>query len=109
MDGSYLHLTDGVARMVVRTGAAPTASTPYLVDANARLKDWQTQADGSLRFTLEGHVPLELRMYLPPGCSLSAAAASSSISAVPAADRSSIRSFRSASHSAQLQAQCRAL
>ena len=109
VDGSYLHLTGGVARMVVRTGAAPTASTPYLVDANARLKDWQTQADGSLRFTLEGHVPLELRMYLPPGCSLSAAAASSSISAVPATDRSSIRSFRSASHSAQLQAQCRAL
>jgi hypothetical protein len=70
VDGSYLHLAGGVARMVVRTGP-PTASTPYLVDANARLKDWQTQADGSLRFTLEGHVPLELRMYLPPGCSLS--------------------------------------
>ena len=38
VDGSYLHLAGGAARMVVRTGAVPAASIPYLVDANARLR-----------------------------------------------------------------------
>ncbi|MFD2752655.1 bifunctional glycoside hydrolase 114/ polysaccharide deacetylase family protein [Comamonas terrae] len=109
VDGYYLHLVNGAARVKMREEAAAAAALPYLVDANARLGEWQPQPDGGLRLTLEGHVPLELRMYLPPGCSLSSASNANPISAVPASDRSAIRSFRSAHNRAQLQAQCRAL
>lgn len=113
VDGHYLHLAGGSAHLPAgdagSAGGVPPVQ-PYLVDANARLAAWQPQADGSLRFALEGHVPLELRMFLPPGCSLNPVNAARPIAtATPSpADRSGIRSFTSSQTSAQFQAQCAA-
>jgi hypothetical protein len=113
VDGSYLHLAGSAARLVQQdagaAGAAGTAARPYLVDANARLVQWQPQADGGVRFTLQGHVPLELRMSLPPGCSLSPINPSIPFAPDAVKGSSTIRSFRSAQHSVELQAQCRGL
>jgi peptidoglycan/xylan/chitin deacetylase (PgdA/CDA1 family) len=110
VDGMYLHLASGAARLPARDAGAQPPARPYLVDANARIADWQPQADGSLRFTLEGHVPLELRMFLPSGCSLRSVDASRPIAeaALASADLPGVRSFRSTQTSAQLQAQCAA-
>ncbi|MBN9324074.1 MAG: hypothetical protein J0H24_19330, partial [Delftia acidovorans] len=60
---------------------------------------------------LQGHVPLELRMYLPAGCSLSSANAATPLLAVAGADtgNANLRSFRSTQNSVELQAQCRGL
>jgi len=81
------------------------------VDANARLTQWLPQADGGVRLTLQGHVPLELRMHLPSGCALSSLNAANPLIAVAGADTgsSNLRSFRSTHHSVELQAQCRGL
>ncbi|MBA4005155.1 MAG: hypothetical protein C0477_17240, partial [Delftia sp.] len=115
-DGSYLHLAGSAGYLVQQTqqdaaGAAAHAARPYLVDANARLTQWQPQADGGVRFALQGHVPLELRMYLPAGCSLSSANAATPLLAVAGADtgNANLRSFRSTQNSVELQAQCRGL
>ncbi|CAM4047611.1 endo alpha-1,4 polygalactosaminidase [Comamonas aquatilis] len=105
-DGYYAHLTSSSAQMQTQTVVTPPKQA-YLVDANARLSSWQPQADGSVSFSLQGHVPLEWRMYLPQGCSLTTAqnAAPSSASS----DSLFIRSFRSTQTSAKLKVQCRAL
>lgn len=116
VDGHYLHLAGGSAHLPAgdagsagSAGGAPPVQ-PYLADANARLAAWQPQADGSLRFALEGHVPLELRMFLPPGCSLHSVNAPRTLAmgAPSASDRSGIRSFTSTQTRAQFQAQCAA-
>ena len=110
VDGHYLHLAAGAAHLPAGDAGGVPPVQPYLVDANARLAAWQPQADGSLRFALEGHVPLELRMFLPPGCSLDSANAPRTIAmgASSPSDRSGIRSFTSSQTSAQFQAQCAA-
>lgn len=115
-DGSYLHLAGSAGYLVQQTqqdaaGAAAHAARPYLVDANARLTQWLAQADGGVRFALQGHVPLELRMYLPAGCSLSSTNAATPLLAVAGADtgNANLRSFRSTQNSVELQAQCRGL
>jgi len=112
-DGNYLHLAGGAGYLVQQdaAGAAASAARPYLVDANARLTQWLPQADGGVRFTLQGHVPLELRMHLPSGCALSSLNAANPLIAVAGADTgsSNLRSFRSTHHSVELQAQCRGL
>lgn len=112
-DGNYLHLAGGAGYLVQQdaAGAAASAARPYLVDANARLTQWLPQADGGVRLTLQGHVPLELRMHLPSGCALSSLNAANPLIAVAGADTgsSNLRSFRSTHHSVELQAQCRGL
>ena len=111
VDGHYLHLASGVGHLAVSApadGAGQAMPQPYLVDANARLSQWLPQADGSLRFALQGHMPLELRMFLPPGCSLSPLGASRSmaVDTASSSDPQGIRSFRTTETRAQFQAQC---
>ena len=105
-DGYYAHMAFNSAQMQTQPNAAPPKQ-PYLVDANARISEWKAQADGSVIFSLQGHLPLEWSMYLPQGCSLTAVQGAAPTSA--ATDRSFIRSFRSPQNSAELKAQCRAL
>lgn len=108
VDGHYLHLATGAARLAARDAGMEPASRPYLIDSNARITSWQEQADGSMRFALQGHVPLELRMYLPQGCTLSSVKPSQPLAngAVASSDLPGVRSYRSTQTSAQLQAQC---
>lgn len=103
-DGYYAHMTGGAAEMQT-VNTAPASEPAYLVDANARIQDWAPKSDGSLSFTLQGHVPLQWSMKLPQGCNLSSA--QSDISQVKTTNQTSIRAFRSSQTSAKLEVQCR--
>ena len=68
-EGRYLHLTDGAAWFASEKTARP--DTLRLVDANARLDDWQ-RSDRSLSFRLKGYVPLEFSLAGIQHCTVSA-------------------------------------
>lgn len=105
-DGYYAHMAGGAAEMQT-VGTIPSSEPAYLVDANARIQDWAAQPDGSLSFTLQGHVPLEWSMKLPQNCNLSSA--KNDISPAKAlVNQPNIRVFRSSQTSAKLEVQCRA-
>ena len=69
-EGSYVHLTGPAA--LLQTGAQAPA-TPYLLEANARLMDWQAQDAGRrVQFKLQGHVPLEFALANTQACQVRA-------------------------------------
>ncbi len=69
-EGDYLHLVDRAAWFA----ASPSGNAnrqPYLVDANARLNDWQRrEKDGNrgLNFRLSAHAALDFRLANVDGC-----------------------------------------
>lgn len=67
--GYYLHLSQGQARWRA-SAAGQTPRQPWLVAANARLLHWQTAADGSLNFALQGYQPLRFTLSHGPRCQL---------------------------------------
>lgn len=105
-DGNYAHLTQGAASML--TAEKSSAQQPaYLQEANARVTEWESLPDGGMRFTLQGHMPLEWKMYLPPHCSQSSSPKElTTVKAGASSDH--IRSFRSNQNSAKLEVQCSA-
>ena len=104
-DGYYAHMAGGAAEMQT-VSASPASEPAYLVDANARIQDWTMQPDGRLNFTLQGHMPLEWSMKLPPNCNLSSAKNDISLAKTPV-NQPNIRVFRSSQTSAKLEVQCR--
>lgn len=105
-DGNYAHLAQGAASML--TAEKSSAQQPaYLQEANARVTEWESLPDGGMRFTLQGHMPLEWKMYLPPHCSQSSSPKElTTVKAGASSDH--IRSFRSNQNSAKLEVQCSA-
>lgn len=69
-EGNYVHLAGDDA--LLRFSANPaTPSTPHLHEANARIAGWQPEGD-TLRFSLNGHQPLEFSLAANPRCNVSA-------------------------------------
>ena len=70
-EGSYVHLAGPVAWL--RTDERPQLTAPYLLEANARLADWQVQDAGRrVQFELQGHVPLEFALVGTQACQVRA-------------------------------------
>ncbi len=63
-DGVYIH-TNGADSITFRT-TSRAPSLPYLVSANAAVKDWQ-QSGSQLRFRLVGNVPVVAEIGAIPG------------------------------------------
>ncbi|MFZ2971530.1 MAG: endo alpha-1,4 polygalactosaminidase [Ferribacterium limneticum] len=69
-EGDYLHLA-GPAAWFATDSARAANRRPYLVDANGRLSDWQTQKTNSkfgLVFRLTAHTALDFRLANLDGC-----------------------------------------
>lgn len=74
-EGNYLHLA--AANAYFETAASPTSTTakhPFLYDANARLQQWQVNADASrTELNLQGHVaPLQFSLAQAQHCQVRA-------------------------------------
>lgn len=65
----YLHLSASTATLIPAGAGSSASAVPRLVDANADLVRWTREAR-RLQMGFEGHVPLELRLELPPGWQL---------------------------------------
>lgn len=100
---AYIHMTGGSA--FLQTSTAPSRSEIALTDANARLSDWQAQAD-QVQFRLQGHAPLDFSLSLPPTCQVRADARSIKPVSVTDSNGHTVQRFRLPHAAAHIQAQC---
>ncbi|MFZ5577217.1 MAG: bifunctional glycoside hydrolase 114/ polysaccharide deacetylase family protein [Pseudomonadota bacterium] len=68
----YIHISTGQAVLLTGTEGA---AAPRLVEANADVRRWEMQTDGSVRIELQGHLPVEAVFQLPAGWTAQTAAA----------------------------------
>lgn len=68
----YIHVSTGQAVLLTGTEGA---AAPRLVEANADVRRWEMQTDGSVRIELQGHLPVEAVFQLPAGWTAQTAAA----------------------------------
>ncbi|CUA97100.1 bifunctional glycoside hydrolase 114/ polysaccharide deacetylase family protein [Thiomonas bhubaneswarensis] len=68
----YIHVSTGQAVLLTGTEGA---AAPRLVEANADVRRWEMQTDGSVRIELQGHLPVEAEFQLPAGWTAQTAAA----------------------------------
>jgi len=106
-EGSYVHLTGGDAWL--RTGtaatAAPPAARPSLYEANARLTAWQAEGT-SVRFSLQGHAPLEFSLRDAGACQVRADGRALSPLSSSRASGPAARAYRLSHAAAEVQVQC---
>ena len=102
-EGRYLHLTGGAAWFASEKTARP--NTLQLVDANARLDDWQ-RSDRSLSFRLKGYVPLEFSLAGIQHCTVSADGQPLTATRQTRQDEALIQHYRHAHAAAQIQVRC---
>lgn len=133
-EGLYVHLTGGSAWLrTAQTSAAPTLAAspagadapatapaepasapvttrplPYLVDANARIAEWNVAADGTRAdFRLQGHAPLAFSLANARGCQVRADQRTLSPErSAAAAGGNDVLAFRLTHAAAQIQLQC---
>lgn len=103
-EGQYVHLS-GPSALLLTDGRA--AGTPYLHDANARLMDWQADADGRrVQFTLRGHVPLEFALANTQACQVRANQRPLNALRPAAQARTAVQQFKLPDAAAQIQVLC---
>ena len=106
-EGSYVHLTGGDAWL--RTGtaatAAPPPARPSLYEANARLTAWQAEG-ASVRFSLQGHAPLEFSLRDAGACQVRADGRALSPLSSSRASGPAARAYRLSHAAADIQVQC---
>ena len=102
-EGQYLHLTGGTAWFASENTAHP--DMPRLVDANARLDDWQ-RSDRSLDFRLKGYVPLEFSLAGIQHCTVSANGQPLTATRQTRQGEAVIQHYRHAHAAAQIQVRC---
>jgi len=107
VEGTYLHLTGGSAWFRTQETAPPLAR-PYLHEANARIQDWRSSADGArTEFTLQGHVPLQFGLAgAASPCQVRANGRTISPARTAAAARADIQTFQLTDASAHIQILC---
>ncbi|MBD3894149.1 bifunctional glycoside hydrolase 114/ polysaccharide deacetylase family protein [Hydrogenophaga sp.] len=72
VEGTYVHLSGSSAWFRTQPAGTPAARA-YLFDANGRLSNWQSDAQGQrLSFSLRAYEPLEFRLALAPRCRVTA-------------------------------------
>lgn len=74
-EGYYLHLAAANAYFEMAASATnnPVVRRPFLYDANARLQQWQPNADASrIDLQLQGHVPLQFSLAQAQHCQVRA-------------------------------------
>lgn len=73
-EGTYLHLTGSSAHIqALEKTAPPPPLRPFLYEANARLKKWQSTPHATqTEFTLQGHVPLQFSLGHSSHCQVRA-------------------------------------
>lgn len=98
-EGNYIHLAgdDALLRF-----AEKSAGNVYLVDANARLTNWQADATG-IRFALQGHQALDFSLANADRCAVS----SKGRTLTPRKRSGNIQSFRIDDAAATIEARCR--
>lgn len=102
-EGRYLHLTGGDAWFASENTARP--DTPRLVDANARLDDWQRNGR-SLSFRLKGHLPLEFSLAGIEHCTVSANGQPLAVARQTRQAEAVIQHYRHPHAAAQIQVRC---
>ena len=102
-EGHYLHLTGGTAWFATEKAARP--DTPRLVDANARLADWQRH-ERALSFRLQGYVPLEFSLAGIQQCTVSADSHPLTAARQTRQGEAVIHHFRYPHAAAQIQVRC---
>ena len=103
-EGSYVHLTGGDAWLRTAT-AAPPAARPSLYEANARLTAWQAEGT-SVRFSLQGHAPLEFSLRDAGACQVRADGRALSPLSSSRASGPAARAYRLSHAAADIQVQC---
>jgi len=103
-EGSYVHLSGPAAWLQTDNGKT---NTPYLHDANARLADWQADADGRrVQFTLQGHVPLEFALANTQSCQVRANQRTLTALRPAAQARTAVQQFKLPDATARIQILC---
>ena len=90
----------------LRSGtAAPPAARPSLYEANARLTAWQAEG-ASVRFSLQGHAPLEFSLRDAGACQVRADGRALSPLSSSRASGPAARAYRLSHAAADIQVQC---
>ena len=96
----------GTTNAWLRTGtAAPPPARPSLYEANARLTAWQAEG-ASVRFSLQGHAPLEFSLRDAGACQVRADGRALSPLSSSRASGPAARAYRLSHAAADIQVQC---
>ena len=109
VEGTYVHLSGANAWLKVQdTGGAPAKPRAYLHEANARVLDWKSSADGTTtEFTLKGHVPLQWSLATPSStCQVRANGRVISSARTPSAAHADLQTFQLPDASAHIHIRC---